>query len=65
MYLLIYRVNIQNIKIQINNIEEVLTQDETLEVINANVIALCISNNTNLYECVGFGMYFFFFLKQH
>ncbi|XP_026805972.1 polynucleotide 5'-hydroxyl-kinase nol9 [Rhopalosiphum maidis] len=50
-----YRINIRNINIQIKNIDE-LTQDESLDIINANVIALCVANHTNLCECVGFGV---------
>lgn len=57
-------MNIQNINIQISKIDELLTQNESLDIINANVIALCISNNTNVYECVGFGMYCFLAIKK-
>lgn len=55
---MIYSVNINNISIKINHIDK-LTQEESLDIINANVIALCIySDSTDLCECVGFGMYF-------
>jgi len=51
-----YRVNLCNIDIQINNDEE-FTKDEALDIINANVIALCVSTNTtDLCECIGFGV---------
>lgn len=50
-----YKVNLCNINMQINDVEE-FTQDEFLDIINANVIALCVSTNTNLCECVGFGV---------
>jgi len=51
-----YKVNISNIDIKINIVEE-FSQHEFLDIINANVITLCIStSNSNLYECVGFGV---------
>lgn len=57
----IYRINVDQIDIKINNIEE-LTRDESLEIINANVIALCVSiDNSDICELIGFGMYAIFF----
>lgn len=50
-----YRINIQNINIHIKDVNK-LTQDESLDIINANVVALCVDNHTNLCECVGFGV---------
>jgi len=47
----------QNIDVQIKDVDE-LTQDESLDIINTNVIALCVDNHTNVCECVGFGMDF-------
>lgn len=59
---MIYSVNVNNISIKINNVDE-LTQDESLDILNANVIALCISSDsTDLCECVGFGMLSVMFL---
>jgi len=54
-----YRINANDISFQINDGED-LTLDETLDVINANVIALCVSStSTDLCECIGFGMFSF------
>ncbi|KAF0758813.1 polynucleotide 5'-hydroxyl-kinase nol9-like, partial [Aphis craccivora] len=50
-----YKINIQNINVQIKDVDE-LTQDESLDIINGNVIALCVDNHTNVCECVGFGV---------
>ncbi|KAL4096960.1 hypothetical protein QTP88_021824 [Uroleucon formosanum] len=50
-----YRINIRNINVQIKDIDD-LTQDESLDIINANVLALCVANSTDLCECVGFGV---------
>ncbi|XP_022178360.1 polynucleotide 5'-hydroxyl-kinase nol9 [Myzus persicae] len=50
-----YRINIRNINVQIKDVDE-LTQDESLDILNANVLALCVANNTDLCECVGFGV---------
>ncbi|XP_050428279.1 polynucleotide 5'-hydroxyl-kinase nol9 [Adelges cooleyi] len=49
-----YRVNICSIVINITDIDE-LTQEELLDIISANVIALCVSNSEKPCECVGFG----------
>lgn len=58
--IIIYRININKISILITNNVEKFSQDELLSIINANMVALCISSETNLCSCVGFGMFSYF-----